>query len=732
MDSSESKLRRRRQPKSADRPADAADAPKLEPAAAKVPITFDTADRIIALVLTVLALFTRLYQIGRRPVVTWDETYFGRFGAHYINGTLYSDLHPTLAKMLIGLGEYLSGHNGTFTYASGSVYPDYVNYVFQRSFVAVIGALIVPFAYRTCRFLGFGRPAATMAAAFVLFDNALCVMSRFILLDPILFCFTAMSLLGYSGFAGHQHQPFSAAWWRWLVFTGVSLGCVISSKWIGAFSVSLVGLCTVEELANMYRGGMSVRAQLKHWGARIICLICLPLLVYLLSFQLHFMLLNRRGTGDYKMPSQFQALQRNNIIAHQPHDVAVGSQITLRSHMPGVGLIHANATNRFPDNADELVAAGMPGKQANNWWQVALGMPTKGNDTPPIRFIADGDYIRLLHVGTKRFLRAGSAKPHSQNWDWRMVAAGNTSASSVRDFWRVRIIDDVSPRPNGQVYAVTTRFQLINRSGCILTATTARLPRWGRGISELICAKDNRTVGEGTIWNVEQVKDQRFKNANYRKLVKRRLLRDTIWLNREMARSNNALVPDSDRYKITESDAWSWPFLIYPMRMGAWKDDSIKYYEIGNPVLWWASALCCCVVYPLQLIYLVLQHRRGTLRWTGDEFRQFWNASKVLWGGWVLHYIPFFLFGRVLYLHHYLPALYFGLLLLAFEIQCVVRWYLPERTMWPVAIAAVAIAGYVFVLFLPFTFGWDRPAKELTHLQWLSTWNIFYDRHLAL
>ncbi|KAJ2389408.1 Protein O-mannosyltransferase 2, partial [Coemansia sp. RSA 2611] len=394
MDSSESKLRRRRQPKSADRPADAADAPKLEPAAAKVPITFDTADRIIALVLTVLALFTRLYQIGRHPVVTWDETYFGRFGAHYINGTLYSDLHPTLAKMLIGLGEYLSGHNGTFTYASGSVYPDYVNYVFQRSFVAVIGALIVPFAYRTCRFLGFGRPAATMAAAFVLFDNALCVMSRFILLDPILFCFTAMSLLGYSGFAGHQHQPFSAAWWRWLVFTGVSLGCVISSKWIGAFSVSLVGLCTVEELANMYRGGMSVRAQLKHWGARIICLICLPLLVYLLSFQLHFTLLNRRGTGDYKMPSQFQALQRNNIIAHQPHDVAVGSQITLRSHMPGVGLIHANATNRFPDNADELVAAGMPGKQANNWWQVALGMPTKGNDTPPIRFIADGDYIR--------------------------------------------------------------------------------------------------------------------------------------------------------------------------------------------------------------------------------------------------------------------------------------------------------------------------------------------------
>ncbi|KAJ2139322.1 Protein O-mannosyltransferase 2 [Coemansia sp. RSA 788] len=658
----------------------------------------------------------------------------GRFGAQYINGTFYHDLHPVAGKLLIGLSEYVSGHNGSFTYTSGAEYPPHINYVFQRASMAVIGSLIVPFAYRTCRFLGFGRAAATMGASFVLLDNALCVLSRFILLDPILFCFIAMALMGYAGFARHRHQAFSAVWWRWLAFTGLSLGLAISTKWIGAFVVALVGLCTIEELAILYSDRKtSVLTQIKHWIARVVCLICIPLLVYLISFQIHFALLRSRGTGDYKMPSQFQSLQRNNVVSRQPHDVAIGSQITIRSHLPGFGLIYANETHRFPDNADELVAAGMPGKQANNWWEIVSGAAKKGNDTPSVRFIADGDILLLRHVGTKRYLRTGNAKPHNQGWDRRVVAAGNTTAPSAWDFWRVHIVDDVSPRPSGRLYAVTTRIQLTNKiSGCLLTATPAQLPKWGRDMSELICSQKNTSMAEGTLWNVEQVRDKRFKNANYQKLVKRQWLRDTVWINREMARSNNRLVPDPDRYKVIESSAWSWPFLIYPMRMGAWKDDSIKYYEIGNPILWWASAICCIFVYPAQIAYMLVCHRRKCSSWKPAEIRQFWDVTKLLWGGWFTHYVPFFFFGRVLYIHHVLPSLYFGLLLLAFEIQCAMRWYMPARAEWPVAIVIIAISGYVFYLFSPLTFGWDRPIKELAHLQWLPTWNLVTDPHLVL
>ncbi|KAI9476909.1 Protein O-mannosyltransferase 2 [Coemansia sp. RSA 990] len=733
---STSTLRRRRQPDAetahSDPPA-STEKSKSRTSHANSAV-FDSSDRAIAFALTVLALFTRLHQIGRRALVTWDEAHFGKFGAYYVNGSFYHDVHPPLAKMLIGLSEFLSGHNGSFTYTSGSKYPSYVNYTFQRTFVAVIGSLIVPFAYRTCRFLGFGRAAAAMAASFVLFDNALCLMSRFIILDPILYCFTAMSLLGYAGFTAYKNQPFSTSWWRWLAFTGVSLGLTISSKWVGAFVVLLVGLCTVEDLMMVYSDrSKTLRVNLKHWGARIACLIFFPLVVYLISFQIHFALLRKRGTGDYKMPSQFQALQRNSVVSYQPHNVALWSQVTLRSHLPGFGLIYANETNQFPDNSNELVAAGIPGKQSNNWWVVASPVSNNASDLSPVRFIADGDIVRFQHIGTKRFLRTGVAKPHSQGWDRRVFASGNTTAPSPWDFWRVRIIDDASPRSENRLYTVTTRFQLINKlSGCILKATVTQLPKWGRGMSELICADSNATRSEGTIWNIEQVRDKRFKPVSFKKLIGRRLVRDTIWINREMARSNNRLIPDPDRYKVIESDAWSWPFLIHPMRVGSWTDDSIKHYEIGNPILWWASALCCCVIYPLQIVYLLLLKQRKSTRWSADEIRQFWDVTKLLWGGWFLHYLPFFLFGRVLYIHHYTTALYFGLLLLAYEIQCAARWYLPPRAVVVAFLAVVVVAGYVFVLFSPLTYGWDKPIAQLAHLQWLPSWNLIKDPLLAL
>ncbi|KAJ2120676.1 Protein O-mannosyltransferase 2, partial [Coemansia sp. RSA 720] len=102
-------------------------------------VLWDHRDRVILVVLTLLTLFTRLYQIGKHPKIYWDEVYMAKFGAQYINGTFYHDVHSVAGKLLIGLSEYVSGHNGSFTYKSGAKYPPHINYVFQRSSMAVIG-----------------------------------------------------------------------------------------------------------------------------------------------------------------------------------------------------------------------------------------------------------------------------------------------------------------------------------------------------------------------------------------------------------------------------------------------------------------------------------------------------------------------------------------------------------------------------------------------------------------
>lgn len=46
----------------------------------------------------------------------------------------------------------------------------------------------------------------------------------------------------------------------------------------------------------------------------------------------------------------------------------------------------------------------------------------------------------------------------------------------------------------------------------------------------------------------------------------------------------------------------------------------------------------------------------------GNKWRSM-NAGVWLFAGWTLHYLPFWAMGRVLYFHHYFPAVIFNSML---------------------------------------------------------------------
>ena len=48
-----------------------------------------------------------------------------------------------------------------------------------------------------------------------------------------------------------------------------------------------------------------------------------------------------------------------------------------------------------------------------------------------------------------------------------------------------------------------------------------------------------------------------------------------------------------------------------------------------------------------------------------EVFDKWSGSGTVLLIGWLVHYVPYYLLSRVLFLHHYLPALPFKLMLLA-------------------------------------------------------------------
>lgn len=185
---------------------------------------------------------------SKKPLLTSIPHSFGKFGSHYLKREFYFDVHPPLGKMLVGLSGYIAGYNGSFEFKSGEKYPPEVNYVVMRAFNAMFGIVTIPLAYYTARELNFKRPAVWFVTLMVLCENSYTTISRFILLDSMLLCFTFTTVLCWAKFHRLQHKSFSIEWFVWLTLTGVSIGCVCSVKWVGFLVTALVGLYTIEDL----------------------------------------------------------------------------------------------------------------------------------------------------------------------------------------------------------------------------------------------------------------------------------------------------------------------------------------------------------------------------------------------------------------------------------------------------------------------------------------------------
>ncbi|KAL7992599.1 hypothetical protein Chor_016855 [Crotalus horridus] len=240
---------------------------------------------------TFLSFATRFYRLREPPHICWDETHFGKMGSYYINRTFFFDVHPPLGKMLIGLAGYLSGYDGTFPFQKpGDKYEQH-NYIGMR-------------AVCVCERVNTG---------FI-------TISQYILLDPILMFFLMGAVLSMVKYNSYSDRSFSAPWWFWLCLTGVNLAGALGVKFVGLFVVFLVGLNTICELWQLLGDlSLSLVTLGKHFLARVLCLIILPLVLYTALFAVHFAVLNRSGPGDGFFSSGFQS----RLIGNNLHNVSV-------------------------------------------------------------------------------------------------------------------------------------------------------------------------------------------------------------------------------------------------------------------------------------------------------------------------------------------------------------------------------------------------------------------------
>jgi len=178
----------------------------------------------------------------------------------------------------------------------------------MRMVPATLGVATVPLAYLTLRALDCRATTALLASLFVTFENGMVTQSRHILLDSPLIFFTALTIFVWVGFCNEdKFEPFTEMWWIWLILSGLSLGAVVSCKWVGLFTIATIGVSTIWQLWTIL-GDLRTppRTWIKHFLARALCLIVLPILFYMAMFEIHFLILNGSGDGDGFMSSEFQ------------------------------------------------------------------------------------------------------------------------------------------------------------------------------------------------------------------------------------------------------------------------------------------------------------------------------------------------------------------------------------------------------------------------------------------
>ncbi|KAI8065544.1 glycosyltransferase family 39 protein [Gongronella butleri] len=674
----------------------------------------------IAAALFAWACFIRFWHIWEPSSVVFDEVHFGGFASKYIKTRFFMDVHPPLAKMLIALVAKLAGFDGRFEFKNiGDEYIEAgVPYVTMRCFCALTGALTVPVAYWSIRGCGHSVAAGIVAALMVCYDNGLIANNRLILLDPPLLLFITTTALMWINFQNQEQRPFRFWWWTWLTLTGLGLGLTVSCKLVGLFTIATVGFSTIFGLWRLWGDDhVSLHQFGRHFMARAVCLIALPITIYLLMFQIHFHSLPNSGEGDGFMSPAFQQTLDGHHMQDTPIDIAYGSKVFIRHIATRGGYLHSHPHN-YETGSNQQQITLYPHQDDNNWWTIYKRDTEKVGE---VEYVRNGDVIRLMHSESNKRLHSHNHRPPMTDQEYHNEVSGYgfpDFEGDANDLWRVEIVehDKKDALAGDQLRTLHSKFRLIHvMENCALFSHSVKLPDWAYGQQEVTCIKDGKLPK--TMWYVESTVNDLLpadtEKVNYERPG---FFGKFIELNQVMWDVNKGLT-DSHPYDSRPQD---WPFLRRGINF--WGKDFKTIYLLGNPLVYWSASVAVFSYFAVMACLLLLDKRGVKTEFRG--LRAFYERSSGFFvSGWFLHYFPFFLMGRQLFLHHYMPSLYFSILTFAVAFD-LVTIRLVQRKRLVAAFAWLMVIVYAYRCFVPVTYGEPWTKTQCEQAKWRSTWDF--------
>lgn len=696
---------------------------------------YSRVDHFFIFLLLALGVIVRLYKIPWPPRVVFDEVHFGGFAREYFNGEYFVDVHPPLAKLMYYWIAIAFGWDGNFEFAEiGDVFDDNVPYVQMRLFSGICGVLSILTTYGALKASGCRSMISFFGSFLVLIENSLVTQSRFILLDSSLVFAASLTVFAFKSF--QISEPFTKRWFKFLILTGFGLGISTSIKLTGLYVVAWVGLLTIYQLWQLLGDlEVSITQLVFHFVSRVFGLIILPLTLYLGFFAIHFMTLPLNGSGSGAMSPRFKStLADSDEIINSPVEVSYGSTVTLKQNNLEAYL-HSHDHKYESGSGEQQVSLYGFNPDPNNQWIIETKNKNwEGQLQKKFRPVKDGDTIRLYHVATGKYLHVNDVRPPISEHEYSNEVSCNGTRDLAGDInyeWKVRIAmkkdHSTNDLPLIKVRTTETVFQLVHRgTKCILIGHEEKLPSWGFGQNEVLCVEEPTIPN--SLWYVETNHHPLLESENYPTVQfgKVGFFSKVIEVHKAMFRINKSFTEDHSYASAPET----WPFLLrgvnyYSNSLTEVKliDESGSHiYFLGNLAIYYIGIFLIATV-AFKFVFYVIRYMNPFKRPDDPLYKTvYYNGSFDFILGWLLNYFPSFNMSRQLFLHHYLVAVYFSILLIAQygEYQLNVRKNI--GTLMVIAIASAAI--YSFVTFTPVIYGTEWTVDQCIKAKWFPSWDF--------
>jgi dolichyl-phosphate-mannose-protein mannosyltransferase len=114
--------------------------------------------------------------------------------------------------------------------------------------------------------------------------------------------------------------------------------------------------------------------------------------------------------------------------------------VTLKSNIRGGGLLHSHI-QKYPLGSEQQQITTYSHKDSNNNWIVELPWGAEELPNTPVKFVQDGDIIRLKHSQTLKNLHCHEYPAPITSSEWEVSGYGSEKIGDYNDHWIIQKVE---------------------------------------------------------------------------------------------------------------------------------------------------------------------------------------------------------------------------------------------------------------------------------------------------